>query len=155
MVTRRRRPPADPLHVMNDRTCPLCHPVAEHLLYRDTALRIIGVETPGLPGYCRVIWNRHVEEMTFLRPSERDRLMDAVWTTEGALRAVLQPVKVNLASLGNQVAHLHWHVIARFRDDPFYPDAIWAQARRPVVRHATDWAALAGALRAALAPPTG
>ena len=135
---------------MHSDPCPLCHPGPEQILYRDARLRVIGVDAPDLPGYCRVIWNAHVTEMTFLGATQRNRLMDGVWATEAAVRAVLAPDKVNLASLGNQVAHLHWHVIARFHDDPFFPDAIWAPARRPGRARPTDWTALATALRAAL-----
>jgi len=83
----------------------------------------------GYPGFLRVIVNRHVKEMTDL--AERDRLMKAVFACESALRQLYRPDKVNLASLGNVVPHVHWHVIARFADDAHFPDAIWAAARRP------------------------
>ena len=46
------------------------------------------------------------------------------------MRRVLRPAKINLASLGNVVPHLHWHVIARFADDACFPAPIWAPARR-------------------------
>lgn len=56
--------------------------------------------------------------------------MTAVFCAEQALRSVLAPDKINLASLGNQVAHVHWHVVARWRDDRHFPDSIWSLARR-------------------------
>ena len=59
--------------------------------------------------------------------------MAAVWRTEAAMRRVLRPAKINLASFGNQVPHLHWHVIARFENDAFFPDSIWAAPRREAV----------------------
>lgn len=130
--------------------CPLCAPDAQRVLWRTAQLRVIGVEHAGLPGYCRVVWNAHVSEMTTLDRRERGALMDAVWGVETALRKSLHPDRVNLASLGNQVAHLHWHVVARFHDDPFFPDAIWAPARRPIVARTTDWGLLAQAIERAL-----
>lgn len=57
-------------------------------------------------------------------------MMSAVFRVEAALRAVLKPDKINLASLGNMVPHVHWHVIPRFVDDRHFPDAIWASPRR-------------------------
>jgi len=39
--------------------------------------------------------------------------------------------KMNLASLGNQTPHVHWHVVPRFRDDRHFPGPIWAAAQRP------------------------
>jgi diadenosine tetraphosphate (Ap4A) HIT family hydrolase len=54
------------------------------------------------------------------------------------LRRLLQPTKVNLASLGNQVPHLHWHVIPRFADDAHFPDPVWAPRRRAGAAHPVD-----------------
>ena len=43
---------------------------------------------------------------------------------------MMRPDKVNLASLGNMVPHLHWHVIPRWKNDPWFPDSVWSAARR-------------------------
>ena len=110
--------------------CPLCVPTAEDCVWSNRELRVILVSEPDYPGFCRVIWQAHVAEMTDLDPDARVRLMAAVWAVEAAMRATLKPDKVNLASLGNQVPHLHWHVIPRFRADPHFPDPIWAARRR-------------------------
>ena len=59
--------------------------------------------------------------------------MDAVTEIERVLRSLLAPTKVNLASLGNVVPHLHWHVIARFDGDSHFPAPIWAPAQRDTV----------------------
>jgi len=53
-----------------------------------------------------------------------------VWHVELALRDVLTPVKINVASLGNMVPHLHWHVIPRFADDAHFPNPVWTEAVR-------------------------
>ena len=68
--------------------------------------------------------------MTDLNTAERERLMQAVFACEAAVRELFHPDKVNLASLGNQVPHLHWHVIARHSDDRNFPDPIWAAPLR-------------------------
>jgi diadenosine tetraphosphate (Ap4A) HIT family hydrolase len=94
-----------------------------------------------------VVIERHVKEMTDLAPPERARLMNAVFATEAALRDVLRPRKINLASLGNAVPHLHWHVIPRYGDDPHFPQPVWAKpARERTPRAAPDRAALVAAL---------
>ena len=82
------------------------------------------------PAYYRVIWNAHVAEFTDLAPDERAECMEVVACVERVLREQLQPTKINLASLGNMVPHLHWHVIARFDWDSRFPGPIWAPARR-------------------------
>ena len=115
---------------MNDEPCELCATPGGDVLWRDEFCRIVLVDDPDYPGFCRVVLERHVKEMTDLAPVERTRLMNAVFATEATLRDLLHPRKVNLASLGNQVPHLHWHVIARFLDDSHFPQPIWAARQR-------------------------
>jgi diadenosine tetraphosphate (Ap4A) HIT family hydrolase len=57
-------------------------------------------------------------------------MMNVVFAVETAVREVAKPDKINLASLGNVVPHVHWHVIPRWQDDVNFPDAIWAVPRR-------------------------
>jgi len=111
-------------------TCPLCAIADEVLLWSDAFCRVIWVDETDYPGFCRVILNAHVREMTDLPPVERQRLMEVVFAVEVAVREVAKPDKINLASLGNMVPHVHWHVIPRWEADRCFPDAIWAAARR-------------------------
>lgn len=112
-------------------TCPLCTPENEDILLQTANLRVIAVHNEAnAPAFCRVIWNEHVAEMTDLVPSQRGELMDAVYRVESAMRQVFLPAKINLASLGNVVPHLHWHVIARFENDANFPAPVWAAAQR-------------------------
>jgi diadenosine tetraphosphate (Ap4A) HIT family hydrolase len=129
-------------------TCPLCSPGEDDstLLWLDDCCRVILCGDPDYPGFCRVIWRAHVAEMTDLAEEERAHLMAVVWDVEAALRAVMMPDKVNLASLGNQVPHLHWHVIPRFSDDRHFPDPVWAAPQRQGHAHSVD----PGRLRAEL-----
>ena len=41
-----------------------------------------------------------------------------------------KPDKINIASFGNYVPHLHVHLMARFRDDSFFPEPMWGQKQR-------------------------
>ncbi len=111
--------------------CPLCVATdAETILWRNARCRVIDVGDADYPGYCRVIWNAHVREMSDIPLEARQHLMAVVYTVEEALREVLRPDKINLASLGNRMPHLHWHVIPRFADDPHFPDPIWSARKR-------------------------
>ena len=134
---------------MIDTPCELCDSPGGDLLWRDGFCRVVLVDDPDYPGFCRVVLERHVKEMTDLEPAERARLMNAVFATEAALRELLVPDKVNLASLGNVTSHLHWHVIPRHRRDRHFPRPIWAEPLRAEApqRPAPERGALASALR--------
>ncbi|MBH9553276.1 HIT family protein [Inhella gelatinilytica] len=134
--------------------CVLCREEGGVLVHQDALLRIVRVtDTPAHPAFYRVILNRHVAEFSQLPPDERRRVMEAVVAVEQALLAHLQPIKINLASLGNVVPHLHWHVIARAEDDAQFPAPIWANPVRERAESALQrWhAALPGIDRAVLA----
>lgn len=111
------------------KSCELCE-LAVEPVWRDDRLSVILVDDAAYPGFCRVIWNDHVKEMTDLAPGERMHLTDAVWHVELALREVLGPDKINVASLGNMTPHLHWHVIPRYADDAHFPNPVWTAAVR-------------------------
>ena len=110
--------------------CILCteelKPGEGELIWRGDDCRVILVNDPDLPGFCRVIWNRHVSEMTDLTYGEREHVMALVFAVEEAIRHVMHPDKVNLAALGNMVPHIHWPVIPRCKDDAFFPGSAWS-----------------------------
>lgn len=108
--------------------CELCNSAGEDIVWRDSFARVIRVHDEMQPGFCRVIMERHVKEMSDLKIEERDKLMRIVFSVEEVARAVLAPDKINLASFGNVVPHVHWHIIPRWRDDAHFPNPIWAPA---------------------------
>ncbi len=110
--------------------CELCAQDGGSLVWRSDLLRVVHVEVETFPGYYRVIWNAHVAELSDLSNAERAECMHAVVCVERALIEHLKPTKVNLAALGNQVPHLHWHVVARFDWDTHFPCPIWGEAQR-------------------------
>ena len=118
--------------------CELCETEGGAVLWRDEFLRVVAVEDADYPGFCRVILQRHVAEMSDLPTPQRTQMMEAVFAVEQALRELLQADKINLASLGNITPHLHWHVIPRFRDDAHFPSPIWAGRRRDAVPSKVD-----------------
>jgi diadenosine tetraphosphate (Ap4A) HIT family hydrolase len=109
--------------------CELCELSAPTVVDNDR-FAVILVDDANYPGFARVIWKDHVREVSDLADADRLLLNDAVWKLELAVREVMQPLKVNVASLGNVVPHLHWHVIPRYADDAHFPAPVWAQAQR-------------------------
>lgn len=123
----------------------MCQTDGGLLVFRNEDLRIIQADEVGFPAFYRVVWNRHVAEFSDLSASERAICMNAVVLVEQVLREQLQPSKINLAALGNKVAHLHWHVIARFEWDSHFPAPVWAAPERAL--NETNMAAVAARCR--------
>jgi diadenosine tetraphosphate (Ap4A) HIT family hydrolase len=110
--------------------CAFCDGIGGAPIFQARKFRIIRAAEAGFPAFYRLIWTDHVVEFSDLAQAERYLCIDAVTRVEQLLRKHLQPTKVNLASLGNQVPHLHWHVIARFDWDSHFPGPVWASAQR-------------------------
>ncbi len=115
---------------MNEPGCELCTGPGGQVIHDDGRLRVVFVDEPDYPGFIRVIWNAHVRELTDLTLADLTHLMEVVFAVERCLRDVLLPRKINVASLGNQTPHLHWHLIPRFPDDAHFPRPVWAARER-------------------------
>jgi diadenosine tetraphosphate (Ap4A) HIT family hydrolase len=114
--------------------CDLCATEGGEVLWRNGKLRVVavdGADGKDYTGFCRVVWNTHVKEMSDLSVADKSLIMSVVFCVEAALQKSLSPQKMNLASLGNMTPHVHWHVIPRFASDPTFPNAIWAPRPAP------------------------
>lgn len=117
--------------------CPLCDGDGGPVVARTPQFRVVrvvdGDEARRFPAFYRLIWAAHVAEFSDLSVTDRHACMDAVTEIERVVRSLLAPTKVNLATLGNVVQHLHWHVIGRFDWDSHFPAPVWAAAQRDEV----------------------
>lgn len=130
--------------------CSLCRESGGEVVWRGSGLRVVLADEADYPGFCRVILERHAAEMTDLSATERATVMQAVFAVEAVLRELLEPHKINLASFGNVVAHVHWHVIPRFADDRHFPSPVWATAQREARPRTVDLPELKARLAARL-----
>lgn len=115
---------------MSGISCSLCQPSKNEILWQDDFCRVVLLGDQDYPAYCRVELLAHVKEMTDLAPQDRARTMKVVFAVETAIREVIAPDKINLASLGNKTPHMHWHVIPRFENDKHFPNSHWGEAVR-------------------------
>lgn len=115
--------------------CEFCTTPGGPVLWENEICRVVRVDEPDYPGFVRVILGRHATEMADLGADEARRLMEVVFAVEAAVRETMGADKMNLASLGNQTPHVHWHVVPRFRDDRHFPGPIWAAPQRPHAPH--------------------
>lgn len=109
-------------------SCDLCKPSPHEILWQDNFCRVVLLNDADYPAYCRVELVEHIKEMSDLAPEQRARMMKVVFAVEMAMREVVNPEKINLASLGNKTPHLHWHIIPRFKDDKHFPNSHWGEA---------------------------
>ncbi len=86
---------------------------------------------PVLPRLRSLVLRRHATELYELPAAERRAHVDEVSRVAEALARVFRPVKMNYALLGNQVPHIHWHLVPRLPTDPDPQQPIWRAQYQP------------------------
>ncbi len=95
------------------------------------ASRVFLHEDQFFPGYVLLVLRRHATELYELSAPERRTLIEEVSRVAEALAGVFRPVKMNYELLGNQVPHVHWHLIPRLATDPEPHAPIWRVEHSP------------------------
>ena len=113
---------------MSDPTCKAClgNWPRENYFIADLGLSNAYLhEDQFFPGWTVVVLKHHATELFHLAPTERIQLMEEVNLVATILSQVYEAKKINYELLGNQLPHIHWHVIPRLADDPAPLEPVW------------------------------
>jgi diadenosine tetraphosphate (Ap4A) HIT family hydrolase len=69
---------------------------------------------------------RHATRIDQLRADEWRAYSQDLHAAVTAVAAICHPDHVNVASLGNLMPHLHWHIVPRYKTDPRWGGPIWS-----------------------------
>jgi len=105
--------------------CPLCARIAlirkggEPGVIREfrQSVLVLGANQ-HFRGYAVLILKRHLRESHQLSPAGRRQLFAELMKAGEAVWRAFRPWKLNYASLGNEVPHVHWHIIPRYKKGP-------------------------------------
>ena len=61
---------------------------------------------------------------------EKEMIWECLDIIEKAMLAYFKPDKINIASFGNMLPRVHWHIMARFREDSYFPEPMWGIQQR-------------------------
>ena len=148
---------------MAEGKCPLCAPRADDTVFW-LKIESLGVSTLYLDknqtyrGHAQLVFDRrHVVGLENLAADEFDAFMADLRRAARAISAACQPDLMNYASLGNVVAHVHWHLVPRYQNDPRWGGPIYTTtlAEMPRTLLAEDeYGKIARAIRGQLAHST-
>ena len=94
-------------------------------LARWPLCRVLLMNDANYPWLILVPERPGLRDLDELAGADRVAVMDEIARACSALRTMVKPHKLNVASLGNAVPQLHIHVIARFPNDPAWPKPVW------------------------------
>jgi len=116
--------------------CPLCEKLARiRAGARDPSLVaelpetfVMLAEDQRYEGWCLLALKDHEEHLEALPVERQAAIFRDVARVGKAIQAAFGPDRLNLECLGNLLAHVHWHVIPRYRAwDPDPSNTIWVR----------------------------
>src|SRR4051794_16677029 len=110
---------------MDDRKCLFCNKLStldqlsvDEVVWKFPHSVVLLGKWQYYRGYCLLVARQHATELSQLAEAERRAYLDELCQLAHALELTFRPRKLNYELLGNQVAHLHWHLFPRYPDDP-------------------------------------
>jgi diadenosine tetraphosphate (Ap4A) HIT family hydrolase len=112
--------------------CPMCERIASGVTETPFGYLIATFELGQLwfqrnqaaRGYCLLISRQHVTEPYRLSPDDQVRWFQEYMRAAQAIDAVYHPDKLNYEILGNQIPHLHAHLLPRYYGDRWGANAV-------------------------------
>ena len=126
---------------MKDSTCKACQgswPREGHFVADLGLSKAYLHDDQFFPGWTVVVFKRHATELFHLSSAERIQLMEEVSLVAQSLAQVYAARKINYELLGNQLPHIHWHVIPRLAGDPAPLEPVWRVQHEPLLRSEPD-----------------
>ncbi|QKF59490.1 histidine triad nucleotide-binding protein [Aliarcobacter lanthieri] len=89
----------------------------------------IQIEKSEIP-WLKIFTNEPIKEFSHCNIETKQEIWKYLDMIEKAMIEYFQPDKINIASFGNYVPHVHFHIMARFKDDSFFPEPMWGKKQR-------------------------
>ncbi|MGE0474062.1 MAG: HIT family protein [Nitrospirales bacterium] len=115
--------------------CKICSkdwPFSDHFICEMGLTKAYLFEDQFFPGWTILVLKDHRTELFELTQEARGRLMEEVSRMGKALSQIFKARKINSELLGNQVPHIHWHVIPRLMADPDRLKPVWCIDHAPI-----------------------
>jgi diadenosine tetraphosphate (Ap4A) HIT family hydrolase len=98
------------------------------IVYQNEKIRI-ETEESEIP-WLKIFTQHPYKEMSEVPADIRFEIYDLLDIIEKEMITYYAPDKINIASFGNYVPHVHWHIMARFREDSYFPEPMWGRKQR-------------------------
>jgi diadenosine tetraphosphate (Ap4A) HIT family hydrolase len=98
------------------------------MIFENDLIKVVA-EKSEIP-WVKVFTQREVKEFSQCTSIEKMEIFHAIDVLEQKMLAYFKPNKINIASFGNILPRVHWHVMARFEKDSYFPEPMWGKKQR-------------------------
>jgi diadenosine tetraphosphate (Ap4A) HIT family hydrolase len=133
--------------------CWICQSLSKdpHLVYYESKTSLAKLNPDQLfRGYTFLTLKHHSEHLHLLPARVQKKFLDDMLHIATGLAKALNPDRLNYELLGNAQAHLHWHIVPRYTNDPMWGRPIWAGSRPRKRLTSEDYEQLKTSIQAAL-----
>ena len=89
----------------------------------------IQIEPSEIP-WLKIFTNTKYKELSQTPNDVKVEIFRVLDIIEKLMLEFYSPTKINIASFGNYVPHVHFHIMARFELDSFFPEPMWGEKKR-------------------------
>jgi len=89
----------------------------------------IETEESEIP-WLKIFTKEAYKELSDVPKELRRRLWDIYDIVEIEMKNYYKPTKINLASFANMLPRVHLHVMARYKNDSYFPNPMWGEKLR-------------------------
>ena len=98
------------------------------LVYENENIKI-EVESSEIP-WLKIFTQKPYKEMSEVPELIKFEIYETLDKIEKEMLSYYKPRKINIASFGNYMPHVHWHIMSRFEEDSYYPEPMWGEKQR-------------------------
>ncbi len=73
----------------------------------------------------------NISEITDLKSEQYNLLCSEIMIISRMMKAIFFPDKLNIATIGNIIRQMHIHIVARYQNDPLFPNTVWGNQSSP------------------------
>ncbi len=80
--------------------------------------------------WLKIFTYQDAREMTDCDTQTQREIFRVLLLLEQAMIRYFKPDKINIASFANYLPKVHWHIMARYQTDSYFPEPVWGEKQR-------------------------
>ena len=97
-------------------------------IYKNSLIKV-EIENSEIP-WLKVFTQKDIKEFSQCDYETKIEIFRCLDIIEKEMLDYFKPKKINIASFGNYVPHVHFHIMARFEEDSYFPEPMWGKLQR-------------------------
>ncbi len=97
--------------------------------YYENEWIYIEQEESNIP-WLKIFAQQEARELTDCNAETQQEIFRVLLILEKEMLSYFNPEKINIASFANYLPKVHWHIMARYKDDSHFPEPMWGTKQR-------------------------